>query len=59
STLSSATSAIGTFIVGQTTNVAKQISIIIIDVLIMILSVFYFLRDGDKIVAYFKSILPM
>ncbi len=58
-TVASATSAVGSFIVGQTTNFAKKVSIILVDILVMLLSLFYFLRDGDKITAYFKSIIPM
>ncbi len=57
--VSSATSTVGSFVVSQTTNVAKKVSVILVDLFILLLSLFYFLRDGDKIIKYAKSILPL
>lgn len=50
---------ITTVIIGQTTNILKNLSLFLIHIIIFLLSMFYFLRDGDKLVNYLKSIMPL
>ncbi|MBU1019031.1 MAG: AI-2E family transporter [Patescibacteria group bacterium] len=57
--ISEATNAIGSFIVTETKNIAKKVSILIVDLFIMLLSLYYFLRDGDKITKNIKTLIPL
>src|SRR3989339_210397 len=57
--LSSATQTIGTKIVSGTTSIAKKVSVLLVHLFVMILSLFYFLKDGDRIIKYIKSIMPL
>jgi len=57
--VSSATKAVGTFVVSQTTNVAKKVSVILLDLFILLISLFYFIKDGTKIALYVRSIMPL
>lgn len=57
--LSSATSTIGSFIVEKTKNIAKTVSILMVHLFILLLSLYYFLRDGDKITKNIKSLIPL
>lgn len=50
---------IGSVILGQTTNILKNLSLFIVHVIVFLLSMFYFLRDGDRLIEYMKSILPL
>ncbi|MFA6528558.1 MAG: AI-2E family transporter [Candidatus Gracilibacteria bacterium] len=57
--LSSATQTLGTKIVSGTTSIAKKVSVLLVHLFVMILSIFYFLKDGDRIIRYIKSIMPL
>jgi len=57
--LASAASSLGSFLVDQTKNIAKKVSFLLVHLFVLLLSLFYFLRDGDKIIKYIQSILPM
>lgn len=57
--LSSTTQTVGTKIVSGTTSIAKKVSILLVHLFVMILSLFYFLKDGDRIIRYVKSIMPL
>jgi len=50
---------IGTFIASQLTELMKKISVVFVHIFILLLSLFYFLRDGDKIKKYIKELLPL
>lgn len=47
------------FLINQSTNIAKELSVLAIHFFVLILSVFFFLRDGDHLVQEIKDILPM
>lgn len=47
------------FLLSQTTNIIKQLSIILIHVIVFLMALFYFLRDGDRLVAYVKVLMPI
>lgn len=57
--VSSAASATGAFVVAQTKNVAKQVSVILVQLFILLMSLYYFLRDGKHISKYVESIIPL
>lgn len=50
---------ISSFLLGQTTNVLKNLTVFLIHIVVFMLSLFYFLRDGDKLVEYIKTLLPL
>ncbi len=50
---------ISSFLLSQTSNVLKGLSLFLIHVIVFLMALFYFLRDGDKLVSYLKSLLPL
>ncbi len=50
---------IGSVVLGQTTNILKNLSLFIVHVIVFLLAMFYFLRDGDRLIEYSKSIMPL
>lgn len=50
---------ISSFLLGQTTNIIKNLSILLLHVIVFLMILFYFLRDGDRFVGYLKSLLPL
>ena len=46
-------------ILSQTTNILKNLSLFLLHTFIFLLAMFYFLRDGDKLVNYLKSLMPL
>ncbi len=50
---------ISSVILGQTTNILKNLSLFVVHIIVFLLTMFYFLRDGGKLVDYFKSMLPL
>ena len=50
---------IGTVILGQTTNILKNLSFFVLHLIVFLLAMFYFLRDGEKLIAYINSLLPL
>ncbi len=50
---------ITSIILGQTTNILKNLSLFLLHAFIFLLAMFYFLRDGDKLVNYLKSLTPL
>lgn len=47
------------FLISQTTNILKNLSVLLVHLLIFLIALFYFLRDGDRFVLYIRSLLPM
>ena len=50
---------ISTILLGQTTNILKNLSLFVIHLIVFLLAMFYFLRDGEKLKEYINSILPL
>ena len=50
---------ISSFLLGQTTHVIKNISVIFIHTIVFLITMFYLLRDGDKLVDYLYSLIPL
>jgi predicted PurR-regulated permease PerM len=46
------------FLVNQTATVVKGVGSTVLAILVLLLSVFYFFRDGDRILAYLKKVIP-
>jgi len=46
-------------LLGYTTNIVKQLSLFVIHALIFFFALFYFIRDGEKLVKYIRSLLPL
>lgn len=59
STIGDFVGSITTILVEQTTNILKQATVIILHAIIFILALYFFVRDGKKIVDYTKSIVPL
>lgn len=50
---------ISSFLLSKTTNILKQFSLFLLHVLVFLISLFFFLREGDRLVLYVRSLLPM
>ncbi len=50
---------ISSILLGQTTNILKNLSIFILNIIVFLMAIFYFLRDGDKLIAYVNSLMPL
>jgi predicted PurR-regulated permease PerM len=50
---------IGTIILGQTTNILKNLSFFIIQFIVFLFAMFYLLRDGEKLINYVNSLMPL
>ena len=51
--------SITTVLVEQTTNILKQATVIVLHTIIFVLALYFFVRDGEKIVDYTKSLIPL
>lgn len=47
------------FLVDKTANFAKQVSILVLHVFVVLISMFFFFRDGDRIVNGIRDLLPL
>jgi len=50
---------ISSFLIGQTTNILRSLSLLLVHFIVFLMALFYFLRDGDRLVAFVKSLLPL
>lgn len=50
---------ISSFLLGHTTNILKHLSAILIHTIVFLITIFYLLRDGDKLVDYLYSLIPL
>ncbi|PIZ73271.1 hypothetical protein COY07_02180 [Candidatus Peregrinibacteria bacterium CG_4_10_14_0_2_um_filter_43_11] len=50
---------ISTLLISETTTILKQIPIVLVHMIIFLLTVFYFIRDGERLVAHIRSLLPL
>ena len=50
---------ISSFLLGHTTNILKHLSVFAIHLIVFLLAVFYFFRDGDRLIDYIYSLLPL
>jgi len=50
---------ISSWILGHTTNILKNLSLFMVHSIIFLLAMFYFLRDGPRLVDYLNSMLPI
>jgi len=50
---------LSTILLGQTTNILKNLSLFVLHLIVFLLAMFYFLRDGEKLIAYFNSLMPL
>ena len=47
------------FLIDQTKNVLKQLSIFLLHILVFVFAIFYFLRDGHRGLNYVRSLVPL
>ncbi|MBU0577450.1 AI-2E family transporter [Patescibacteria group bacterium] len=50
---------ISSFLLGQTTNVLKHLSLFLIHIVVFLMAMFYFLRDGRRLIYYLHALLPL
>ncbi len=55
----SAVQNVSQFLVAQTTSFAKSLSVLAFHLFVLLLSTFFFLRDGDKVIHEFKELIPV
>lgn len=58
-TISESVGQFSTFLLGQTTNILRHLSLFIIHILVFLMAIFYFFRDGDRLVNYLRSLVPL
>jgi len=58
-TFSESVGQVSTFLLSQTTVIIKRLSFFLLHIIVFLMAMFYFLRDGDRLVAYAKSLLPL
>jgi predicted PurR-regulated permease PerM len=51
--------AVSTFIVNQTTTIVKSLADTMVALFILLLTLFFFLRDGDRVIEFIKSMSPL
>ncbi len=51
--------SLSTFLVSQTANLVKGISGIVLSLIVMLFTMYYFFKDGDKLVKKFGSLSPL
>lgn len=47
------------FLVNQTTNFAKELSVLVVHIFIFILSLFFFFKDGERAIHEIKDLIPL
>ena len=50
---------ISSFILSRTTNILKSLSVLAIHLIVFLMSLFFLLREGDKLVLFIRSLLPL
>ena len=50
---------ISSFLLGKTTNILKHLSAILIHTIVFLITMFYLLRDGNRLVDYLYSLIPL
>jgi len=50
---------ISSFLLENTTNLFKHLTVIVLHIVIFLVSLFYFIRDGEKLVDYANGLLPL
>jgi predicted PurR-regulated permease PerM len=50
---------ISSFLLGQTTSILKHLSAILVHTIVFLITMFYMLRDGDRLVDYVYSLIPL
>lgn len=58
-TVSESVGQFSTFLLGQTTNILRHLSLFVIHIIVFLMAMFYFLRDGDQLVEYLRSLVPL
>ncbi|MBI5422305.1 AI-2E family transporter, partial [Candidatus Peregrinibacteria bacterium] len=51
--------AFSSFILGNVTGILKNFSIFLLHIIVFLMAMFYFLKDGERFVAYINSLLPL
>ena len=50
---------ISSFLLSQTTNILKRLSGLLIHAIVFLITMFYLLRDGDRLINYLYSLIPL
>jgi len=50
---------ISSFLLGQTTSILKHLSVFVIHAIVFLITMFFLLRDGDKLVDFIYSLMPL
>ncbi len=58
-TISDFIGSVSSFLIKNAGNVLKQFSFFLLHIIIFLLALFYFIRDGDKIIKYTRSLIPL
>ncbi len=51
--------SIGSFILGNATNILKNLTVFFLQTIVFLFAMFYFLKDGERFIAYINSLMPM
>jgi predicted PurR-regulated permease PerM len=51
--------SIGSFILGNATGILKNLTVFFLQTIVFLFAMFYFLKDGERFIAYINSLIPM
>jgi len=51
--------SISSFLLENTTNLLKNLTVIVLNIVVFLMALFYFIRDGEKLVDYANGLLPL
>ncbi len=58
-TAGDAVGVVSSFLLSKTTNILKHLSLFLVHLLVFLIALFYFLRDGDRLALYIRSLIPL
>ena len=50
---------LSSFLLGQTTSILKHLSLLLVHTIVFLMAMFYLLKDGNRLIKYLHSLLPL
>ena len=50
---------VSSFLISKTTNILRHFLIFLVHLMVFMIALFYFLRDGDRLALYIRSLIPL
>lgn len=58
-TAGDAVGMVSSFLISKTTNILRHFLIFLVHLMVFMIALFYFLRDGDRLALYIRSLIPL